>query len=147
VVLVLLIATIGTLAYLFLGRGSGSSAATGFVGAEQRSVTAVTTVVTAAQSVQRFAALHSFDVVVQAQGGVLNRQLAALRSIASSSSGRQQQIANEAVSTVRQTLDAMDRYRRAVAFTYRLADADTAHQDLDSAVASLKQEAQSWQQS
>ena len=144
-VLVLLVATLGAVGYLFLGRGGSSSAATGFLGAEQQSVKAATTVVTAAHEVQRFAALHSFDLVATAQTEVLSRQLASLQSIASNSTGRQQQIANQAVSADQQAIDAVGRYRKAVAFTYRLADADAALRDLVDAVASLNQQAQAWQ--
>lgn len=142
---VLLLATFGTLGYLFLGRSGGSSAATGFVGADQQSAKAATTVVAAAQRVQRFAAVHAFDQVAIAQTEVLLRQRAALQSIASSSTGRQHQIANEALSTVGQAIDAVGRYRKAIAFTYRLSDAEAAHLDLASAVVSLNQEAQAWQ--
>ncbi|HSO97107.1 MAG TPA: hypothetical protein VLV81_13825 [Acidimicrobiia bacterium] len=143
--LVLLVATLGTVGYLFLNRGGTTSTASGFLGADQQSVKAATTVVAAAQAVQRFAALHSFDLVAQAQSAVLDRQLTSLRSIASSSTGRQKQIANETASTVQLALEAVDRYRRAVAFTYRLADAEQALQDLNNAVATLKQQAQAWQ--
>ena len=115
--------------------------------ANQQSVKAADTVVTAAAGVQRFAELHSFDLIATAQVQILSQQLTKFQSIEAGASGRQKQIATEAVSTVKQAIDAVGQYRKAVAFSYRLADADTAHQDLNTAVASLKQQAQAWQHS
>jgi hypothetical protein len=146
-VLVLVLATLAAAGYLYLTRGGNTAGATGFVGADQQSVKAIDTVVTAADGVQRFAGLHPFDVTATAQIQVLSRQLTALQHIAAGASGRQKQIADDAVTTVRQAIDAAAQYRKAVAFTYRLADADSAHQDLNNAVASLKQQARDWQHS
>jgi hypothetical protein len=144
---VLLLATLGAVGYLYLSRGGSSSAATGFVGANQESVKAVDTVVAAAQPVQRFTELHAFDLIATAQTQVLSKQLSALQGVSAGASGRQKQIADEAIATVQQAIDAVGQYRKAVAFTYRLTDAEAAHQDLNNAVASLKQEAQAWQHS
>jgi hypothetical protein len=146
-VLVLVLATLATVGYLYLARGTGGGNSTGFLGANQESVKAAGTVITAADRVQRFAALHAFDVVAFAQQHVLSQQRAKLQSVAAGASGRQQQIANEAVTSVQHAIDAVGQYRKAVALTYRLADADTAHQDLTNAVASLQQQAQAWQHS
>ena len=143
----LLVATLGAVGYLYLSRGGSSSAATGFVGANQESVKAIDTVVAAAQPVQRFTELHAFDLLATAQGQILSRQLTSLQSVSAGESGRQKQITDEAVATVQQAIDAVGRYRKAVAFTYRLTDAESAHQDLNNTVASLKQEAQAWQHS
>jgi hypothetical protein len=144
---VLLLATLGAVGYLYLSRSGSSAAATGFVGANQASVKAIDTVVAGAQPVQRFTELRTFDVLATAQSQVLSKQVTSLQSVSAGASGRQKQIADEAISTVRSAIDAVGRYRKAVAFTYRLSDAQAAHQDLDSAVASLKQEAQAWQRS
>jgi hypothetical protein len=144
---VLLLATLGAVGYLYLSRSGSSSSATGFVGANQKSVKATSTVIAAAQGVQRFAELHAFDRIATAQIVDLFKQQATLQRVADSVSGRQKQIADESVTTVKQAVDAIGRYRKAVALTYRLSDAETAHQDLNSVVASLKQEAQAWQHS
>jgi hypothetical protein len=146
-VLVLVLATLAAVGYLYLARGASTANATGFLGANQQSVKAAGTVITAADRVQRFTELHSFDVVAFAQQDVLSQQLAKLRSIETGASGRQQQIAGETVTTVKQAIDAIGQYRKAVSLTYRLADADTAHQNLTNAVASLQQQAQAWQHS
>ena len=143
----LLVTTLGAVGYLYLSRGGGSSAATGFVGANQESVKAIDTVVAAAQPVQRFTELNAFDLIATAQSQILSRQVTALQSVSAGASGRQKQIADEAIATVQQAIDAVGQYRKAVAFTYRLADAQSAHQDLNNTVASLKQEAQAWQHS
>jgi len=144
---VLLVATLGAVGYLYLSRGGGNSSATGFVGANQESVKAADTVVRAAQDVQRFKELSAFDHIATAQIVVLFKQQTTLQNIAAGASGRQKQLAGEAVTTVKQAVDAIGRYRKAVALTYRLSDAETAQQDLNNAVASLKQEAQAWQRS
>jgi hypothetical protein len=146
-VLVLVLATLAAVGYLYLARGSSSDNATGFLGANQQSAKATGTVITAADRVQRFAELHAFDVVAFAQQHVLTQQLATLQSIEAGASGRQKQIAGETVTTVKQAIDAVGRYREAVAVTYRLADANTARQDLSNAFVSLQQQAQAWQHS
>ena len=145
--LVLVLATLAAAGYLYLGRGSSSGSATGFLGANQQSVKATGTVITAADRVQRFVELHAFDAVAFAQQRVLTQQLATLQSIEAGVSGRQKQIAGETVTTVKQAIDAVGQYREAVAVTYRLADANTAHQDLSNAFVSLQQQAQAWQHS
>lgn len=145
--LVLVLATLAAAGYLYLARSSGSGSATGFLGANQQSVKAAGTVITAADRVQRFAEAHAFDLIATDQIHTLSLQRTTLQSIAARASGRQKQIANEAVSTVQQAIDGVDRYRLAVAFTYRLNEADAAHQDLNNAIASLRQQAQAWQHS
>jgi hypothetical protein len=146
-VLVLVLATLGAVGYLYLSRGGSSSNATGFVGADQESVKAVDTVMAAAQNVQRFEELHAFDVTARAQIQTLSQQLTKLQSIAAGASGRQQQIANQAVKTVNEIIFGVGQYRKAVASSYRLVDAETARQGLDYAVTSLQQQAQAWQHS
>lgn len=144
---VLLLATLAAVGYLYLSnRGNGANA-TGYLGATQQSIKAAATVVTAGTHVQRFSELHTFDVTATAQVQILSQQLTKLQSAEAGASGRQKQIAGDSVNTVQQALDAIGRYRKAVAFTYRLADADTARQDLATAVAALKQQAQQWQHS
>ena len=145
--LVLVLATLGAVGYLYLSRGGSSSNATGFVGADQESVKAVDTVMAAAQNVQRFEELHAFDVTARAQIQTLSQQLTKLQSIAAGASGRQQQIADKAVTAVQYSVYGVGQYRKAVASSYRLVDAETARQGLDYAVVSLQQEAQAWQHS
>ncbi len=142
-----MLATLTAAGYLYLARGGSSANATGFLGANQQSVKATDTVIAAAGRVQRFAELHSFDVMTLGQIQVLSRQLTTLQGIAASASGRQKQIADEAVTAVKLAIYWVGLYRQAVAFTHRLVDADTAHQQINDAVASLKQQAQAWQHS
>jgi len=62
---VLLIATLGAVGYLYLSRGGNSSAATGFVGANQESVKAIDTVV--AGRAQRLGLMEDGRLTVQAR--------------------------------------------------------------------------------
>jgi hypothetical protein len=144
---VLLLASLGAVGYLYVSRSGSSSSATGFVGADQESAKAVVTVRTAAQNVQRFKELHAFDVTARAQIQTLSRQLTKLESIAAGASGRQKQIADKAVTTVKEVIYGVGQYRKALASTYRLVDAAAAERGLDYAVANLKQQAQAWQHS
>jgi murein L,D-transpeptidase YcbB/YkuD len=146
-VLILVVATLAGVGYLYLARGGSSANATGFLGANQQSVKAATTVITAARGVQRFTELRAFDLIATAQIHTLFVQRTTLQGIEAGASGRQKQIANEAVSSVQQAIDSADRYRRSVALTYRLNDANAAHQQLNNAIASLRQQAQAWQHS
>jgi hypothetical protein len=146
-VLVLVLATLAVAGYLYLARGDSSANATGFLGANQQSVQATDTVIAAAGRVQRFLEVHSFDLTARAQLQVLSRQLTKLQGIAASASGRQKQIADESVTTVKEVIDDVGVYRKAVASTYRLVDANQARRGFDDAIASLHQQAQAWQHS
>ena len=144
--LVLVLATIGAAGYLYLSRSSStSSTGGGLVGSEQRVVKSADTLTAAAQRVQRFATLRSFDLVAQDQVQVMSRELTALQHIEAGASGRQKAIAGQAVTDVREAIYATLLYRKAVAFTYRLSEAAQAHQYLNNAIADLKQQAQAWQ--
>lgn len=144
--LVLVLATIGAAGYLYLSRTSTtSSTGGGLVGSEQRVVKAADTLAAGAQRVQRFATLKSFDLIAQGQVINMTREMTALQHIEAGASGRQKQIAGQAVTDVQQAIDATLAYRKAIVFTYRLSDAASAHTDLLSAIADLKQQAQAWQ--
>jgi hypothetical protein len=143
-VLVLILATVGAVGYFYVAGGSAASTS-GFVGAEQRFVAATQAITTAAQKVQRFTELHTFDLAAQAQIATMSTELTNLQRIDAGASGRQRQIADQTVSVAQQAIDAAGRYRRAVALTYRLVDANTARQDLSNAVRTLDQQAQAWQ--
>jgi len=45
---------------------------------------------------------------------------------------------------LRRALDVAGQYHKAIAFTYRLADADSAARDLNAAIATLKQQMSAW---
>jgi cysteinyl-tRNA synthetase len=141
------LATLGTVGYLYLNRGGSGSTATGYLGANQASVKAVENVIAAGATVQRFAELHTFDVAASLEAESLSSQLTKLQQAQSGVSGRQKQIASDSANSVQQAIDAIAQYRKAVAFTYRLVDADTARQALESVVVSLNQQAQQWQHS
>jgi hypothetical protein len=140
----LVLTTVTALGYLYLTRG-GSATGTGLVGSEQRVVKSARTITEAAATVQRFGELHAFDLTALTQIHAISLEQAQLQTIAAGASGAQQQIANQAASDVKQAIDAAIRYRRAIAFTYRLADADTALQDLNNALTDLHRQAQAWQ--
>lgn len=143
--MVLAVATLVAVGYLYLTRGSSSPTAGGLVGAQQRVVRSADDITTAAGKVQRFGELHSFDLVALTQIHAMSLELSNMQSIAAGASGAQQPIANQAVSDVKQAIDAAIRYRRAVAFTYRLVDADSATQDLNTALTDLHRQANLWQ--
>jgi hypothetical protein len=146
-VLVLVLATLAAVGYLYLARGGSRASATGFLGANQQSIEATDTVITAAGRVQRFAELHAFDLTATTQRRVLAQQLTKLEGIAASASGPQKQIADQSVTTVKEVIFGVDLYRKAVASTYRLVDADQARRGFDYAVASLQRQAQAWRHS
>jgi hypothetical protein len=146
-VLVLVLATVAAGGYFLVGRSSGRTASTSndFVHTDQRIATSARALPTAAQHVQRFLELHQFDTTATAAIAQMNTDRDTLQTIAASQSGNAKQTADQAVTAANQAIDAADRFRRAVAFTYRLADADTARQDLLAAVATLDQQAKAWQ--
>ncbi len=145
--LVLLLATVGAVGYLYLNRGGGGTTATGYLGANQASVKAIEGVLGAGAKVQRFAELHNFDGIAIMETQNLQVQQQKVQQAESGASGRQKQVAGDTGNTLQQAIDAVGQYRKAVAFTYRLVDADTARQELASVVASLNQQAQQWQHS
>jgi hypothetical protein len=97
-----------------------------------------------ATKVQRFTELHTFDQRANGVIAAMERDVYRIHQIASGSSGNDKGIADQAASAADQALDAATRYQHAVAFTYRLSNASTAEQDLNAAVAQLKQQDQAW---
>ena len=143
-----MLATIGAAGYLYLSRGSTSGGSTtDFVQVDQRFVADAEAIPVAAQQVHRFAELHVFDQAATYATAAMSQELGHLQAIASGASGSQKAIADQAVTSAQQALDAAGRYHRAVAFTYRLIDSDNAAHDLSSAIASLKQQINAWRHS
>ncbi len=140
-----MLATIGAAGYLYLSRGSSSSGSTtDFVQVDQRLIADAYAIPGAAQQVHRFAELNAFDQGVNWRLAAMAQELGHLQAIASGASGSQKAIADQAVTAAQQALDAAGQYHKAIAFTYRLVDADTASHDLSTAIASLKQQITAW---
>ena len=143
--MLLLVASLAVGAYLVVGRrGTSSASSTDFVGTTTALITVAQSVPVAAQKVQRFLELHSFDLDAQAALGQLQTDENRLQSIAHNQSGPARQIADQAVTAGNHAIDAVGRFREAVAFSYSLSRANTAVQDLDAAIVSLQQELKAW---
>ncbi len=141
----LLLATIGAVGYLYLNRGSTSSGSTtDFVQVDGRFIADAEAIPVAAQQVHRFAELHGFDLGVNWRIAAMARELGHLQAIAGGASGNQKAIADQAVTVAQHALDVAGQYHKAIAFTYRLADADSAARDLNAAIATLKQQMSAW---
>jgi hypothetical protein len=144
-VLILILATIGAGGYLYLNRGSSSSGSTtDFVQVDQRFIADAYAIPGAARQVHRFAELHAFDQSAIFAMAAMAQEFGHLQAIAGDASGNQKAIADQAVTTAQQALDAVGQYHKAIAFTYRLIDADTAAHDLSTAIASLKHQITAW---
>jgi len=145
-VLVLVLATVGAVGYLYLSRGGTSGGSTtDFVQVDRRFVAAAQAIPAAAQQVHRFAELHVFDMVAGAKIGVMSRALTNLQHIDAGASGGQKQVADQAVDAAQRAIYAAGVYKISVAYTYRLVDADSARQVLDDTVATLQQQITAWQ--
>lgn len=143
--LILVLATAGAAGYLYLNRGGASGGSTtDFVQVDRRFIADAEAIPAFAQQVHRFAELHTFDVGAGWRMAAMAQEIGHLEAIAGGASGNQKQIADQAVSLARQALDAVGVYRKAVAFSYKLVDADSAQRDLNSALATLKQQASAW---
>ena len=142
----LLIAATGAAAgYFVADRGSAARGVPrDFVHTAERVATTARSLPSAAQDVQRFTELHSFDVKAGLIIAGLTLDVHRLHQIAARASGSAKLIATQAAAAGDQAIDAAQRYREAVVFTYQLANADAAHQDLDAAAATLDQQAKAW---
>jgi len=147
-IVVLLIVSLAIAAYLLVGRhsGSGSTNSTGFVATSQNFVAAGLKVTDAAQQVQRFLELQTFDTQARRYIGEMGAYVAQLETIARQSSGAQRQLANTQVSAGKQAIDAANQFRAAVAFSYRLSSANTAQHLLAAALAEFEHNIKAWNQ-
>ena len=147
-VVLLLVASLAAGAYLLLGRGggSGSSGSQGFVATSQSLVDAAVAVPHDAQKVQRFLALHTFDEEAIQNLTVMHHALSQLQAIATQQSGSARQLADSTVAAGQQAIDAVTRFRQAVAFTYQLGSANAAQQDLAAALATIQHNIKAWGQ-
>jgi len=145
---VLLVASLAVGAYLLRrGGGSGSSGSQGFVATSQSLVDAAVAVPRDAQKVQRFLALHTFDEAAIQNLTVMHNAESQLQAIAKQQSGAARQLAASTVAAGQQAIDAVARFRQAVAFTYALGSANAARQDLAAALAIIQHNIKVWGQS
>lgn len=144
--MLLLIASVAVAAYLLIGRhsGSGSSNPTGFVATSQSFLTAGQSVTDEAKQVQRFLELHTFDEQALKRIGEMQVYLNQFESIAQQSSGTQRQLADAQVTAARQAIAAATQFRQAVAFSYKLSNANTAQQTLGLALAAVEHNLKAW---
>jgi hypothetical protein len=147
-IVLLLLASLAVGAYFLLGRhsGSGSGSSQGFVATSQNLVTAADNVPMAAEKVQRFLELHTFDNDALKYIGEMQVYLDQLESIAKQSSGSQRQIADAQVTAAKQAITAATQFRQAVAFTYKLSGANAAEQTLNLALAGIEHNIKAWNQ-
>jgi hypothetical protein len=131
--------------YFFVrSRSSASGTPQDFVHTSQRIEQEGRSLPMLASKVQRFTELHAFDQSANRVIAAMERDVFRIHQIASGSSGNDKAIADQGASAADQALDAATRYQHAVAFTYRLSNASTAEQDLNAAIAQLKQQEQAW---
>jgi len=142
----LVVASLLAGAYLLLSRGggSGASGSQGFVGTSQTLVTAAEAVPADAQKVQRFLELQQFDRDATTYLYAMSFSVDELKAIAQQQSGSAHQLVESTITAGQQAVDAVTRFRRAVAFTYSLSDANAARQDLDAALATIQQNIKAW---
>jgi len=145
-IVLLLIATLGVGTYFLLGRknSSGASKPTGFVATSQNFITSGQNLMEAAKQVQRFLELHNFDN--QALKSIVEMQvdLNQFATIAQQSSGTQRQLAEAQVTTAKQAITAATQFRQAVAFSYKLSNANTARQTLGVALGAIEHNLTAW---
>ncbi len=144
----LLVATVLAGGYFLSTRGGSSSGSsvptTNFVGVTQRLATSARSLPAAATKVQRFLELHQFDSMAVATIASIDNDRDLLIKFAGTQTGSARTIADDAVNAANQAADAAANYRQALAFTYRLSDAQAAAHDLTSAAATLDTQAQAW---
>jgi hypothetical protein len=144
-ILLLVLATVAAAGYLVTNRSSGAPVASNdFVHTAERVGTAARSLPPAAQNVQRFTELHSFDLKARVIIDGMTLDVNRLHQLAAVASGSAKLIADQAASAGDQAIAAARRYHDAVAFTYRLSNAEAAKQDLDAAAATLDQQAKAW---
>ncbi len=130
--------------FVVTNRSGASGTPQDFTHTAQRVVQEARSLPTMASKVQRFLELHTFHQNAIQAIGAMQRDVARLHQIASGSSGNDKTIADQAATVGDQALDAATRYEEAVALTYRLNNASTAEQDLNTAIANLQQQVQAW---
>jgi hypothetical protein len=140
----LLVATLGAVGYLLVGRSGGAGNPNDLVHVDQRIARDARSLPYAAQRVQRFTELHQFDAVAVAVIAEMDNDVAQLQHLSAADSGSGRTIIDASVAAAQQAIDAAGRFRHAVAFSYRLANADTARQDLFAAATTLDQEVKAW---
>jgi hypothetical protein len=144
-ILLLALATVGAAGYLVTNRSSGTTATShDFVHTAERVATTARSLPAAAQNVQRFTELHAFDVKTRVIIDGMTLDVNRLRQLAAGVSGSARLIADQAATAGDEAIAAARRYHDAVAFTYRLSNAEAARQDLEAAAATLDQQAKAW---
>jgi hypothetical protein len=148
-VLLLLVLTIGGVAYVLATRGKSASSGTpnDFVHTSAAVAQQARSLPFEAAQVQRFAQLHSFDLAAQQTIAMMQTETDRLHRFAATATANQKPVAEQAAAAGDQAIDAAGRYRQAVAFSYRLGNANTAEQDLLATAATLDQQAKAWSHS
>jgi hypothetical protein len=148
-VLLLIVVTIAGVAYVVASRKSGGTSGrpSDFVHTSEAVAQQARMLPLEAAQVQRFAQLHSFDVAAQHTTAMMQAGTDRLHRFATTATGNRQQVAEHAAVAGDQAIDAAGRYRRAVAFSYRLTNATAAEQDLLAAATTLDQQAKAWSHS
>lgn len=140
----LMVVTVATGALLLLRGGSDTAAGGGFGGSHERVVAAASQVPAAAVDVQRERELDAFNQRINALISEMWLSHDTFKSLARGSEGQPRVIARAATATTLKAIHATDDFRKAIAFSNRLAEADKAQGRLDVAVAALDRQAAAW---
>ncbi|GEM_PF-5368581 len=144
VILLLLVTAVAVGYFVVQSRSSASGTPQDFVHTTQRIEHEARSLPVLATKVQRFTELHAFDQSARGVIAAMERDVYRIHQIASGSSGTDKAITDQAASAADQALHAASAYQYSVAYTYRLGNASAAEQDLNAAVAQLKQQEQAW---
>ena len=128
--------------FLFL-RGSGGASGE-FLTAHDRFVGAAHRVVDAQNSVERYLQLSDFKATVDGAIVVLKRESAVFQRLSTSEDGQAREIATKAYADTVSALQAVDTYADAIVRTLKIADAQNALRNLQSAVDDLDAQAAAW---
>ena len=145
--MLLLVASVAAGVYLLLGRHSRTGPTThapAFATTSQNLMTAALSVPAEAQKVQRFLELHTFDADALRSIGTMQGYANELETIASHASGARLPLAEAQVTAAQQAITAVTQFRQAVAFSYKLSNANAARQTLDLALAAMAHNVKAW---
>ncbi len=140
----LAIATVATIAFLFLRGGNDAAAAGDFATTHDRVVADVHNVPVAAGKVQRQLQLDEFNHAINGLLNDMGLQRDVFRTIARDAHGTSRVAALRAVRATVTAIDATDDFRRAIAFSRKLTNAQIARRRLHAAVSELDAAARAW---
>jgi hypothetical protein len=145
-VIVLVVATVGAAGYFLVLRNGAEGATGDFASAHQRVVAAARAVPGAATEVHRFLELDRFNASIDHVVNEMNAGRGVFDQLARSEEREERDIAAAASEATQRATTATNDFRKAIAFTNRLVEAQAAQKELDDAVAELDHQASAWEQ-